>query len=72
MATMSAPEAQFNSAFSNGQSATASVPSLMPSVSLLGEATEPESRWSRVMATGPISPLRTIWLMCFANLSRSP
>ena len=35
-----------------GQSATASEPSFMPSVSRLGEATEPPSRWSRPMTTG--------------------
>ena len=38
------PDAQFNSAFSSGQSATASEPSFIASVSRLGEATEPESK----------------------------
>ena len=53
--TQVAPLAVFTRAFSNGQSATASEPSLMASVSRLGLATEPESRWSRPMTTGPAS-----------------
>ena len=36
------------------QSETASVPSFMDSVSRLGEATEPQSRWSRPMARGAL------------------
>src|SRR6185312_11382748 len=47
METHEAPLAVFNSALSRGQSATASLPSFMPSVSRKGEATEPVSRWSR-------------------------
>jgi hypothetical protein len=42
--THDAPEAVFSSAFSSGQSATASLPSFMLSVSRKGEATEPQSR----------------------------
>ena len=54
-----APDAVFNNALSNGQSDTASEPSRMASVSRLGEATDPESRWSRPMTTGAFnSPLR--------------
>ena len=56
-------EAVFSSAFSSGQSQTASEPSFIASVSRLGEATEPESRWSRPITTGAFSsPLRTISL----------
>jgi len=39
-----APLAVFSSALSSGQSATASEPSFIASVSRLGLATEPESR----------------------------
>jgi DNA-binding transcriptional regulator YhcF (GntR family) len=42
--TQVAPDAVLTSAFSSGQSLTASEPSFMASVSRLGEATEPESR----------------------------
>ena len=42
--TQVAPLAVFSSAFSIGQSATASEPSVIASVSRLGVATEPESR----------------------------
>ena len=42
--TQVAPEAVFSSAFSSGQSETASDPSFMDSVSRLGLATDPESR----------------------------
>ena len=42
--TQVAPEAVFSSAFRIGQSAIASLPSCMPSVSRNGEATEPASR----------------------------
>jgi hypothetical protein len=45
----------FSSAFSSGQSDTASEPSCIASVSRLGEATEPESRWSRPMTMGAFS-----------------
>ncbi len=42
--TQVAPLAVFSSAFKSGQSETASEPSIMPSVSRFGLATEPESR----------------------------
>jgi hypothetical protein len=47
-----APLTALISAFRIGQSLTASVPSSMLSVSRLGEATEPESRWSRPITIG--------------------
>src|ERR1700751_2639969 len=66
MATRSAPLEQFNSALRIGQSAIASEPSFMFSVSRCGSAAEPESRWSRVKAIGAeIRPLAT------ASLTRS-
>ena len=40
----SAPQTAFASAFRSGQSAMASLPSFMASVSRFGEATEPQSR----------------------------
>ena len=46
------------SAFSSGQSAIASEPSAIASVSRYGEATEPESRWSRPMTIGALSSPR--------------
>ena len=42
--TQEAPEATLTMALSSGQSAMASEPSFMASVSRLGEATEPVSR----------------------------
>jgi hypothetical protein len=45
--TQLAPAATLSIAFSNGQSAIASLPSRIASVSRYGEATEPQSRWSR-------------------------
>ena len=50
--TQVAPDAVFSSAFSSGQSAIASEPSAIASVSRYGEATEPESRWSRPITIG--------------------
>jgi hypothetical protein len=50
--TQVAPLAVFSSAFSSGQSETASEPSRIASVSRLGLATEPESRWSRPITIG--------------------
>src|SRR5437016_744934 len=47
-----APAEALSSAFSTGQSAMASEPSRIDSVSRLGEATEPESRWSRPITIG--------------------
>src|SRR6516225_1479165 len=71
--TQVAPPPVASSALSSGQSDTASEPSIMLSVSRLGEATEPESRWSRPMTTGAFSsPLRTISLNARPARSRSP
>ena len=68
-----APDAVFKSALSSGQSETASEPSSMASVSRLGLATEPESRWSRPMTTGAVSsPRRTISLKASPNRWRWP
>ena len=68
-----APLAQFTSALRSGQSETASEPSFMASVSRLGLATEPESRWSRPMTMGALSsPLATISLKARPTLARSP
>ncbi|MNN17802.1 hypothetical protein D3C81_1309960 [compost metagenome] len=53
--TQVAPPAVLSSAFSSGQSDTASEPSRIASVSRLGEATEPQSRWSRPITTGAFS-----------------
>ncbi len=72
-ATRSAPAAVFTSAFRMGQSAIASLPSRMPSVSRYGDATDPASRWSRVTTIGPWSVLSfTILLMIEPNFARSP
>ena len=58
--TQVAPADALSSAFSTGQSAMASLPSRMPSVSRFGDATEPVSRWSRPMTIGAeIAPART-------------
>ncbi len=59
-------------ALSRGQSETASEPSFMASVSRFGEATDPESRWSRPITSGPISPRATISLKASPSLWRSP
>ena len=65
--TQLAPHAVLSRALSSGQSAIASEPSFIPSVSRLGDATEPVSRWSRPMTIGA----RT--LPCFTSqLNRSP
>src|ERR1700689_4372925 len=55
MDTQEAPDAVLTSAFSSGQSAIASDPSAIDSVSRYGEATEPESRWSRPIPIGAFS-----------------
>ena len=47
-----APLLVLTSALSSGQSAIASDPSSIASVSRYGEATEPESRWSRPITIG--------------------
>ena len=58
--TQVAPAAVLSSALRIGQSAIASEPSRIASVSRLGEATEPASRWSRPMTIGAsTSPRRT-------------
>src|SRR5260221_711998 len=54
--TQVAPLAVFSSALSSGQSETASEPSCMASVSRLGLATDPESKWSRPMTLGQAHP----------------
>ncbi len=61
--TQVAPPAVLSSALRSGQSDTASEPSAMASVSRLGLATEPVSRWSRPITIGAeSSPVRTISL----------
>ena len=52
MLTHVAPDDVLTSALSSGQSAMASEPSAIASVSRYGEATEPESRWSRPITIG--------------------
>jgi hypothetical protein len=59
----------------DGQSAMASEPSRMASVSRFGEATEPQSRWSRPMTIGAFTlrPVRTRSLKRRPDLrARSP
>ena len=71
--TQVAPDAVLTSAFSSGQSAIASEPSAIASVSRYGEATLPQSRWSRPITIGALtSPLATSSLNCSPALSRSP
>ena len=71
--TQVAPHTAFRSAFRIGQSATASEPSRIPSVSRLGEATEPASRWSRPMTMGAVTaPVRTRSLKTRPIFARSP
>ena len=71
--TQVAPAATFSSAFRIGQSAIASEPSAIASVSRYGEATEPESRWSRPITTGAFTrPLRTSSLIARPARARSP
>ena len=71
--THDAPEAVLTRALSSGQSATASEPSAIASVSRYGEATEPESRWSRPITIGAdSSPEATISLNFSPALCRSP
>src|SRR5213592_3605549 len=50
-----APDAVLRSALRTGQSAIASEPSRIDSVSRFGEATEPESRWSRPITIGALT-----------------
>ena len=71
--TQVAPPAVLSKALSSGQSLTASLPSRIASVSRLGEATEPESRWSRPMTMGAFnSPDFTISLKARPARCRSP
>jgi hypothetical protein len=71
--TQDAPFAAFKSAFSTGQSAIASEPSRIASVSRFGDATEPQSRWSRPMTIGAFtSPRATRSLKASPARSRSP
>ena len=71
--TQVAPAAVLTSALSSGQSATASEPSAIASVSRLGDATEPESRWSRPMTIGALtSPAATSRLNSSPAVARSP
>src|SRR5262249_56216964 len=68
-----APLAVFTSALSIGQSAIASDPSSIASVSRYGDATEPLSRWSRPITIGAlISPDSTSLLNSNPARSRSP
>src|SRR5450830_1670201 len=67
------PPAVLSIAFNKGQSETASVPSRMASVSRLGLATEPVSRWSRPITIGAFSsPDLTISLNARPAMWRSP
>ena len=71
--THDAPDDVESSAFSIGQSAIASEPSRMASVSRNGEATEPVSRWSRPITIGAdTSPRRTRSLKISPAFARSP
>ena len=71
--TQVAPAATLTSAFRIGQSAIASDPSRIASVSRYGEATEPASRWSRPITTGAVTlPLATSSLIASPAFARSP
>src|SRR5699024_1504070 len=73
MLTQLAPPTLLISAFKIGQSATASLPSFIDSVSRFGEATDPESRWSLPMTIGALnSPDATMSFIILQNLARSP
>ena len=68
-----APAAVLRSAFRSGQSAIASLPSFMASVSRFGDATEPQSRWSRPMTIGAFTrPVLTSSLKASPAFARSP
>src|SRR5216684_6590109 len=71
--THDAPLEVLSSALRIGQSAMASEPSSIASVSRYGDATEPESRWSRPMTIGAFTaPLRTSSLKRRPARARSP
>ena len=65
--TQEAPDEVLTRAFSSGQSAIASEPSAIASVSRYGEATEPQSRWSRPITIGACTSPRAT-----SSLKRSP
>ena len=68
-----APAATLTRALRIGQSAIASEPSRIASVSRYGEATEPASRWSRPITTGALTaPLRTSSFIASPAFARSP
>jgi hypothetical protein len=72
-ATQAAPLATLSSALRTGQSAMASDPSSIASVSRYGDATEPLSRWSRPITTGAlIRPDATRSLSSAPASARSP
>jgi len=71
--THAAPDAVLSSALRIAQSAIASEPSFMASVSRNGDATEPVSKWSRPITTGAlISPRFTRSFSAQPNCARSP
>src|SRR5512146_1107580 len=71
--TQDAPEAVLSKAFRIGQSAIASDPSRMPSVSRNGDATLPVSRWSRPITIGADnSPRATRSFSATPKRARSP
>ena len=71
--TQLAPQAVLSIALSSGQSAMASEPSFIASVSRLGDATEPVSRWSRPMTMGAFTlPFFTSQLNRWPISARSP
>src|SRR4051794_2583169 len=73
MLTHDAPLAVLTSAFSSGQSAIASEPSAIDSVSRYGDATLPASRWSRPITIGAwSSPRATMSLNRMPRRWRSP
>jgi len=68
-----APEAVLSKALRIAQSAMASEPSRMPSVSRNGEATDPVSRWSRPITMGADTwPSATRSFSATPNRARSP
>ena len=71
--THEAPEAVFSSALRIAQSAIASEPSRIASVSRNGDATDPVSRWSRPITIGAVSsPRRTKSFSATPKRARSP
>ena len=70
--TQVAPLAVLTKAFKIGQSAIASDPSFIASVSLLGDATDPQSKWSLPITMGAFSsPLFTMSFKAKPNLTLS-